>query len=82
MSYTQLTHEQRYQIYALLKMEHNQSEIINEEIHFMLVSDFFEKFLQIAFTCFMPGAEVVQMRYQSMEIIDSIDDFTPIYGTL
>jgi IS30 family transposase len=27
MSYTQLTREQRYQIYALLKMEHNQSEI-------------------------------------------------------
>jgi transposase, IS30 family len=27
MSYTQLTHEQRYQIYALLKMGHNQTEI-------------------------------------------------------
>ncbi len=27
MSYKQLTHEQRYQIYALLKMEHNQTEI-------------------------------------------------------
>ena len=27
MNYTQLTHEQRYQIYALLKMGHNQTEI-------------------------------------------------------
>ncbi len=27
MNYTQLTREQRYQIYALLNMEHNQSEI-------------------------------------------------------
>jgi IS30 family transposase len=27
MSYKQLTSEQRYQIYALKKMEHNQSEI-------------------------------------------------------
>ena len=27
MSYTQLTQEQRYQIYSLLKMEHNQTEI-------------------------------------------------------
>jgi len=27
MSYNQLTQEQRYQIYALLKMGHNQSEI-------------------------------------------------------
>ena len=27
MSYTQLTQEQRYQIYALLKMEHSQKEI-------------------------------------------------------
>jgi IS30 family transposase len=27
MSYTQLTHEQRYQIYALLKIGHNQTEI-------------------------------------------------------
>lgn len=27
MGYTQLTQEQRYQIYMLLKMEHNQSEI-------------------------------------------------------
>jgi len=29
MSYNQLTQEQRYQIYALLKMGHNQSEIAN-----------------------------------------------------
>ncbi len=29
MSYTQLTQEQRYQIYALLKMKHNQTEIAN-----------------------------------------------------
>jgi IS30 family transposase len=29
MSYTQLTREQRYQIYALLKMAHNQTEIAN-----------------------------------------------------
>jgi IS30 family transposase len=29
MSYTQLTQEQRYQIYALLKMGHNQTEIAN-----------------------------------------------------
>ena len=27
MSYNQLTQEQRYQIYALLKMGHNQTEI-------------------------------------------------------
>jgi transposase, IS30 family len=27
MSYTQLTQEQRYQIYALLKMGHNRTEI-------------------------------------------------------
>jgi len=27
MSYTQLTQEQRYQIHALLKMEHQQTEI-------------------------------------------------------
>jgi len=27
MSYTQLTQEQRYQIYSLLKMEHSQTEI-------------------------------------------------------
>jgi IS30 family transposase len=27
MSYTQLTQEQRYQIYALLKMDHTQTEI-------------------------------------------------------
>jgi len=29
MTYTQLTQEQRYQIYALLKMEHSQTEIAN-----------------------------------------------------
>ena len=29
MSYTQLTQEQRYQIYALLKMKHSQTEIAN-----------------------------------------------------
>ena len=27
MNYTQLTQEQRYQIFALLKMEHNRTEI-------------------------------------------------------
>ena len=29
MGYTQLTQEQRYQIHALLKMEHGQTEIAN-----------------------------------------------------
>ena len=29
MNYTQLTKEQRYQIYALLKMGHNRTEIAN-----------------------------------------------------
>ena len=30
----------------------------------------------------MPGAVRVQIEYQSMEIMDSMDVFTPIYGTL
>ena len=29
---------------------------------------------------FMSGAISVQMRYQSMEIIDSVDNLTPTYG--
>jgi len=29
----------------------------------------------------MPGAVLVQIEYQSMEIMDSMDGFTPIYGT-
>jgi IS30 family transposase len=34
MSYTQLTQEQRYQIYALLKMDHSQTEIAEViEVH-------------------------------------------------
>jgi IS30 family transposase len=39
MSYTQLTQEQRYQIYALLKMDHTQTEIANViEVHKSTIS--------------------------------------------
>ena len=39
MNYTQLTQEQRYQIYALLKMGHNQTEIAEViEVHKSTIS--------------------------------------------
>jgi IS30 family transposase len=39
MAYTQLTQEQRYQIHALLKMEHSQTEIANTlEVHKYTIS--------------------------------------------
>jgi len=36
----------------------------------------------IAVSCITAGADLVQIAKQAMEIMDSMDDYTPIYGML
>jgi hypothetical protein len=36
--------------------------------------------MRIAFPCITAGADVVQIAVKAVEILNSMDDYTPIYG--
>jgi len=36
--------------------------------------------MRITFPCVTAGADVVQITWKAVEILNSMDDYTPIYG--